>query len=418
MRAWLLRLAPLAVAVILATGLLLTAEGPQRADNPTRRAVTVTTAEPRAVTPTVTSLGLVSGVGSWQATAEQAGDIVAKADAAVSGATVAGGRELLRIDPTPAQTDVDRLAAEGRQLQERASGLDQQIADLERQIAHARQIRSVRARRLDRVETLVAENAAPPTRRDDAEEALASQEERLVQLQSQRRSLRSDRAELAEQQASLAARRRQAEHRLSQTRVTTPHRSQLTSVAVARGDTVQPGQPLVSGVATSASEIRLQLADATLKALTGTPTPPEASNLAASVVGAAGERVTVTPRRFEGRADPATRTATLVLEARHADANDAAAPPLAPETHVTVRLAGPPVRELPVVPRSSVRNGRIITLDADNRLVPRQVTVGPGNADVVTVRAGLSAGTRVLTTPPAGPVAGMPVRPVTPDETP
>ncbi len=88
--------------------------------------------------------------------------------------------------------------------------------------------------------------------------------------------------------------------------------------------------------------------------------------------------------------------------------------PLLVGEFVRVEILGPERDGLAVIPRRSLREGgRVWIMDDSDRLEIRPVTVAWGTDASLVVSAGLRDGDRVVTTPLAAPVPGMPLTDVT-----
>ena len=84
--------------------------------------------------------------------------------------------------------------------------------------------------------------------------------------------------------------------------------------------------------------------------------------------------------------------------------------PLLVGEFVRVEILGPEQDGLAVIPRRALREGgRVWIMDAADRLEIRPVTVAWGTDAELVVSAGLRQGDRVVTTPLAAPVPGMPL---------
>jgi len=114
--------------------------------------------------------------------------------------------------------------------------------------------------------------------------------------------------------------------------------------------------------------------------------------------------------RLRGELEPQTRTAQLLVSVDQPLAAQGDGPPLLPGAFVEVRVQGRRVDVIVPIPRSALIDGSYVWLvDKEEELRRRQVTIGWRSRSQVFVVAGLSAGERVVHSPLALPIEGMPV---------
>jgi RND family efflux transporter MFP subunit len=363
---WLIPLAVLGVSVLGAGALIATAPSPQIVPSPELLpAVRVVDAESATVTLRVRSQGTV-------------------APALVSGGFFEQDDPLLRIAPL----DYEASVAKARANLARSQG----------EFEHA-------AQNLARYQRLAKRDISSTSQLDDA-----------------RRTHRVADAVLAESRVALA----QAERDLDRTEVRAPFAGRVRDERVDLGQFVSRGASIGTIYATDFVEMRLPIPDGELayldlplfqgRAAQATPdevAPPGGPpvRIRARFAGAEHEWVGHVVRT-EGEIDAQSRMVHVVARVENPYAVEASGrPPLAVGLFVKAEIAGPQVEGVTVVPRVALReDGRLMVVDADNRLSLRKVDVLRIDGEEVLIRTPLADGERVCVTPLQAAVDGMPVR--------
>ncbi|NOY26224.1 MAG: efflux RND transporter periplasmic adaptor subunit [Oligoflexia bacterium] len=114
-----------------------------------------------------------------------------------------------------------------------------------------------------------------------------------------------------------------------------------------------------------------------------------------------------------GEIDAATRTATVLVQVED-PLGDGTGLPLLPGAFVDVEIAGRLVPDMIALPRAAVRDGSIAWAvelgDGGAHLARRDLSIGWRETDRIFIRAGLSDGEQVVTSPLSLPIEGMSVR--------
>ena len=115
--------------------------------------------------------------------------------------------------------------------------------------------------------------------------------------------------------------------------------------------------------------------------------------------------------RLAGQLDAQTRTAELYVAIE--DPLSGEGLPMLPGAFVTVLIEGKEVPGAIAVPREAIVDGAgVWTVDAEDRLTQRAVSIGWQDGDTAFVLTGLEEGDRVVVTPPSLAVEGATVRPL------
>jgi RND family efflux transporter MFP subunit len=283
---------------------------------------------------------------------------------------------LLRIDPG----DYEMARARARASLARAQG----------EWEHARE-------NLARRENLAERNIASSSQLDDA-----------------RRTSRVAEASLEEARVAL----RQADRDLARTEIRAPYAGRAREKNVDVGQFIARGSPAATLYATDYVEVRLPVPDSELafldlplfggQALEGGPPVSLSARFAGREHTWLGRIV-----RTEGEIDPKSRMVRVVARVEDPYVVSEQRAPLAVGLFVQAEITGPVANDVLVVPRSALReDGRLLLVDAEDRIRLREAEVLRMDYEQAVVRAELKPGERVCVSPLQAAVAGMLVRPV------
>lgn len=241
-------------------------------------------------------------------------------------------------------------------------------ADSEARLAQARSVLNVARRDLERERALLAKTASTA-------ETVRNLEDRL---------------------AGAEASVREAEANLGYAEIRAPFSGVIARRLVNAGDLAAPGQPLLEIEESTDFEIEAAIP----ASLTSGLTPG-----ATLSVEADGQKVPGALREISSAADPATRSVSVKLSVPAGAA-------VRSGQFVRVQIPGPAVRTL-LVPATAVSlNGqmeRVFVLGEGNRAALRLVKTGGIRGPQVEILSGLSAGERVVISPPATLRDGQPL---------
>lgn len=194
------------------------------------------------------------------------------------------------------------------------------------------------------------------------------------------------RAQLASAQAALRGAAEQAEF----TVVRAPYSGILTERHVEVGETVRPGQPLVSGLSLNQLRVTVQVPQSDVDAIR--------NHKAAAVLLEAGRRVDAAEVIVFPYADPATHTFTVRLELPEVETG------LKPGTTVKASFKLGETPRLLVPTSALVQRGEVqavYVVDPGGKVELRQIRPGRRYGDRVEILAGLADGERIAAEPVA-----------------
>ena len=216
-------------------------------------------------------------------------------------------------------------------------------------------------------------------------------------------------------EAAVAAARsalRQASVARERATIKAPFNALVLSEAVDVGQLVGPGTPIARLVGTDRFwvEALVPMRDLPLIQLPEGETPGAEATVVVQVGEGTVERAGRVVRRL-GELDPQSRMARVIIEVADPLGLASDVEPLLLRSYVQVRIQGPTLESLFALPRSAVREGDLVwVVDAENRLVIREVEEARRLGDQILVRKGLAAGDKVVTSRVASPVEGMALR--------
>jgi RND family efflux transporter MFP subunit len=199
---------------------------------------------------------------------------------------------------------------------------------------------------------------------------------------------------------------------LERTRLTAPWPAIVLSESLDVGQVVAPGVPVATLMGTERFRVRVSVPVHQIRLL---DLPDDGETGPRAVVrqrlpdGTALEREGFLLRTL-GELDPETRTAGVLVALDDPLDVPEGTLPILPGAYVEVAIDGRVTEGVVKVPRAAVTDGDAAWVaEAGDRLGRRELVVGWGDADHVYVLGGLSGGDRVVVSPMALPVPGMPL---------
>lgn len=365
---------------------------------------------PMDVVPRAVGYGAVMPVKTWDAVAEVAGQVEWVSPELKSGARIAAGTPMLRIQDADyrlalAQIDAQLKAADVKDQTTRAS-----LAIAERDLALLQQD-------YERKKALAAKGTTAATTVEAAERSVLNGR---TQVQTLRNNLDINAAE----KQVLVAQRSGAELDLARTAMTAPFDVRITDVKIGEAQYANKGQLLFAADGLAAAEVEAQFPIGMLHPLitaavgAGAATDPQAAltSLGAEVGLETATRKVTWPagiQRTTGFVDPQTQSVGVVVTVDDPDGQAAAGlrPRLLRNTFVEVELTAPTLEKRLAVPRAALHNGQLYVIADDGRLDIRKVEVLFQQGSFAVIAKGVSADERIVTSDLPSAVPGMLLEP-------
>ncbi len=381
-------------------------------DRPARErviAVNVVTVAPTTVAPVLSTFGEVRSRRTLDLRAATGGAVVWLADSFEDGGRVSAGELLVRIDPADAQSALDLARAALDKAEADLRDAERNLTLAQDDVSAAEDQAALREKALSRQRDLLERGVGTETAVETAElaaaaarQAVLSRRQALAQAETRidqsRNTLQRERIALAE-----------AERRLADTEIFAQFSGVLSDVSVVEGGLVSPNERIAQIVDPDALEVSFRvstsqyarLIDETGR-LVGLPV-----TVSLDVMGA--DIVTQGAISRESAAVGEGQTGRLIF----ARLDEAAG--FRPGDFVTVTVEEDPLEGVALLPATAVDPaGRVLVVDADERLSEAPVELLRRQGDDVIVRAAALEGRDVVAerTPLLG--AGIKVRPIRP----
>ncbi len=409
------------------------------------RPVRVIHAVPADLPTRVSAYGLVRPTRVLEAIAQVGGTAEWVDPDLKGGAILPAGRVFLRLSKSDYSLAVAQAQANIRATRARLAELNvseqNQIASLDLE----RKLLDIRKADQERTAKLVERGAASTTALDKARAAWLAQRQKVLNLENGLALLPTQRQVLIEQIAVYETTLKTARLNLERTELSLPFTGRVAKVAVETGQFVRQGQVVAvfDGIGSAEVEARVSLSEmaALIRPVAGAPSPEGGGRPQADAQGAdpgadqAGTGATAAAHgdlldplllerrlkdlglraelrlnvggqvlRWPGQVDRLSdaidqKTGTLGVIVRvddaYSSATPGAKPPLTKGMFVEVALTGPENRGI-IVPRSALRDGKVMVADDDDRLRLVPVSAARVQDDVALIVGGLEPGMRVV----------------------
>lgn len=361
----------------------------------------------------VRGFGTSAPAQSWTAVSNVKGHVVFRHAELESGAMLPEGTLLLEIDPGFYQLSLAEANAD-------IAGIEAEIAQLNQEAINAEALLALEQQRLDlaeidlkRTQDLVAVNAVAQSQLDVQLRATLQQRQAVQALVNQQNILPIQRVRLEAQKERVLAKRLQIENDLSDTKIIAPFDLRIGEVNIELHQYVNAGQALFTGDGVEAAEVTTQFSMASLRrVLTEVPSSDELDIevLDAQVQLVGGEQSwNAEVIRIANGIDPATRTVRVTLRVLQPEGveNLLENPPLPKGAYVEGALRITAKQPQLVVPQEAIHEGWIYLVDADQRLVRRQVEAAFQQDGMVVIESGLQSGDVVVIDDVSPAISGM-----------
>jgi multidrug efflux pump subunit AcrA (membrane-fusion protein) len=422
----LLILPPLIAGAAILAWSLSNPDAPERAERgETATRVAVIEAVPQGVVPRVVGFGTVSPARTWRLVPQVSGRIVEIHPELTRGGTVSQGDLLLRIAPETYEAALAEaeanIAATRAEIEELELTRDTTRASL----GIEREALRLAERELERQRDLLARDTVSQSAVDQQERAVLQQRARVQELENRLKLLPARIDALRQSLEVSEAHRRVAELDLERTEIRAPFDARVASADVEIEQFVGTGAAIAVLDGIAAAEIDAQIPPARMSGFIRLAAgerfgsaPAEFRTVARRIALSARVRLAegagvgaweAEVVRISDTVDPETRSVGVIVSVPdpYEGVVPGRKPPLIKGMFTRVELRAPMVKERILVPRSSVRDGRVMLADDDDRLrfVPVEVVYTLGETAVLA--DGLERGARVIVSDPSPALPGM-----------
>ncbi len=400
---------------------------------PTERAIAVRMVQitPQSITPHVSGFGLVQPAHVYEAIPQVSGIVEIVNPDLKKGQILPAGAQLLGLAPADFTLAVAQSRANIRAAQARLDEISVSEANQKAALAIEHATLQLREQELARAETLLAGGTMSQSKRDAAQSALLAQRQKVQSVENALALLPTQREIQREQIAASQISLELAELNLQRTKLTLPFAARVASATLEVGEYARAGAAVavLDGIDTAEIEAQIavtQLRDLMLQAVPADATMPLDPSTMSDMLGQLGlsakvrlhlgQDIVEWPATLDRLSDTIdTRTGALGVIVQVADAYGGATPgqrpPLTKGMFVEVILSGPPIDGL-VVPRNAIRDGKILSIGNENRLVQTPVDTLYEQGEFAVLQATTDTPHQIVVSKPIPLMPGMLLNPV------
>lgn len=395
------------------------------------RSVSVIEAPATEWRPRATGFGEARPARTWRAVSEVSGRIIERNPEVETGAILAAGTTLFRIDRTDYELAVadaeSALAARQAQLEE----LETRTENVEQSLAIERRRLAVVQRELERQQRLLDRESVSRAEVDRQQLEYLQQRQAVQDLENTQAQIPPEMRRVEAELDSARTRLKQAQRDLPRTTIRAPFDLRVSEAKPETGQYVGRGETLLRADGVSATEVEAEVPVSRFRSILTSDlqrhsNAPATLDQLLNLVGLSAEvRLRATGSddamaRWEARVDrisdaidPSTRTVgvVVVVERPYADARPPEKPPLVKGMYVEVGLCAPRRNPAVVLPRTALHGNRVYLVDEDDRLAIRKPKLRFRGSDFVVIENGIEPGQRVVLSDPVPAIAGMKLAP-------
>ena len=379
--------------------------------------VRVQTVEPTDFIPVAQGFGEVRPEQVWKAIAQVSGRVDYLHPRLKDGELIEQDEILIRIDPIDYQLSLAEAQVQLAQLEIERSNAAALLEIEERNL-------SLAEKEYNRIKELVSQGSVSRSNADSAERTLLSSRSAV-------QNLKNTLALFPTNQKQLQVKIAQAQRDLDNTQITAPFNMRVSGMTIETNQFVGRGEHMFSGDSIQRIEITAQIAMSSIRNLfikNGFQLPSDLSEINRNIVQQLGFSPTVSldigadrPATWKARflrssdsVDSETRTLGIVVAVDEPLKKivPGIRPPLSKGMLVEVSIAGKAQVGSIVIPRNTVRDGRVYLVDENNRLSIQPVKLLYEQQQHAIISEGIVAGDRLVLSDLVPAVAGMLLDPV------
>lgn len=347
------------------------------------------------------------------------------------GASLAKETVVLRIEPTTFEFSLEQSKAGLTSSQSLLDQLKVEEKSTQRSLELAYENLQIAQEELKRFQVLWDKRVITRSTIDSEEQKVIQIRQQIEDLEGKLASYTSRKSATLSQIKKSRTQLAQSEDTLARTEVRLPFDARIGAVSVEKGEYVAVNSQLFEALGTKAVEITAQMPisrffplvmgldrdSINLQNPEGIQSAFAKMQLGATVSLVGGNK---SPAKWQGELlrigesiDPTRDTISLVVAVNnpYEGVIPGIRPPLLKGMYVKIEFYTQP-RDLMVLPRKAIHQGRVYIATADNRLEIRPVTILHKQGDMVVVGAGIAEGEKVIITDVIPVMDGLPLNPV------
>lgn len=415
------------IGVAFVAFIIVNRPAPERnllAERATAVRVIITNKQP--VVPLATGYGIVRPTRTYEAIAQVGGTADYVNPAMQKGAILPAGSVLARVSQADYKLAIAQVKGNIRAAEAKLAEFSVSETNLSAALAIEKEALALKTSDLGRAETLFAGGSVSQAALDAARIAHLTQRQKVLSVQSSLALLPTQRAVQAEQIALSQVNLETAMLNLARTELTLPFDARVATTTVEVGQFVRAGQTiaLLDGIEAaeveaqvSAADLRLLMQSTDTEALDLTLDPKTMTQimrelgLSAVVRLRLGQDILEWPAtvdRISDTIDQKTGTLGIIvrIDTAYSGTQIGKRPPLTKGMFIEAVINGPAVKGF-VVPRSALRDGKLMLADSADRLQMVTVTTRFVQDEIAVISEGLAPGARVVVSAPSPVIAGM-----------
>ncbi|MFC3024921.1 efflux RND transporter periplasmic adaptor subunit [Vibrio zhugei] len=371
--------------------------------------------------------GISQSAETWKAIANVAGRVVSINPELESGVILKKGTELLKLDPSRYQLVISEIKADIASLSAELTQLNTEYSNTEALLSLAKERLRLSEKELSRFEKLAKKEVISISKKDETLRTTLAQRQEVRSLENQMALFPSRFENLKSKRLRALSKLDQAQLNLKDTVFLAPYDLRIKIVNVEQHQYVGIGQLLFSADNISKAEVEAQIPLSVLRRLMGASFIDKEqttedldisrrfnfSSIKSEVflVGSQNTKWPASVQRVASGLDQKTRAGRVVVSVSepYRGANLPVRPALQPDMYVEVTLSILSPDPLLAIPVSSVHQGSVYLVDADNKLQRRKVEVSFVQRDLAVISSGLKPGEIIITDDLLMAVNGMSV---------
>ncbi len=375
--------------------------------------------------------GTVEPVVVLQARTEVSGKIIYIHPQLKKGASLPKGTLVLKIEPTTFEFSLDQSKAGLSSSQDSLKQLEVEEESTLRLLKIAQSNLDIGKKELARLVLLLKQNSVSRSAIDTEKQKVLQLRQQLEDLQGKVGSYESRKSAMQAQINQSKTQLAQSQDTLGRTEIRLPFDARIGHVSVEKGEYISIGMELFEALGTQAIEIDAQLPinqfyplikgfenhRLNLQKVENLQEEFLKMNLQAIIrlVGFTGSGAQWKGQlmRISESIDPERDTIGLVVSVYNPYENviPGVRPPLIKGMFASVEFFTP-VRDLLIIPRKALHQGRVYIANKDNKLEIRKVDIRNKQGDLVIINSGIDAGEKIIITDLIPVINGLPLKPV------
>lgn len=412
---------PIIIAIAVLLVLPKLKHPPQKVEQLERAVKVMAIKVPRLMfAPKAIGYGTTRPAKTWEAVAEVSGQVIWVSEDFETGRIIPAATQLLKIDDTTYKLAITQIQAQLNILQIKIKATQSALQiDKRRHTSLQKEVQ--------RKKQLLKSGTVSTSEFDETQRNLLNSE---LLLQNHKNTLAINQSEIELLQVQKA----QAELNLKETIITAPIDVRLTSLHIGQYQFANKGQLLFSADSIKQVEIEARFPIGKLRPLLASKKQNNSEDISVTEKQPGAKKLKALVRlktathsiqwkasvdRVSGIIDPETQTIGIVVivDKPYQQSQPGKRPPLIRNTFVEVELEKATKEQLIIIPVSSIHNGKVYTINSQNRLAIKKVTPIFIQGGLAVIEQGLDEDESIVVSNLVPAIEGMLLNPVLDEKT-